>query len=252
MRRRLSAVLAICALTGCSFPTAGADPAGPSSTAASSIAPSASASAPVGLGAAIRTELSRARIVAERPKVPGYRRAQFGDTWTDKHNGLGGHNKCRTRDDVLAAQLTAVQRRAGSRCVVESGKLADPYTGCTILFQRTQPAQVQKKDRQCTAHVTTVQIDHVYPLARAWDLGASTWSMQRRTDFANDEAMNLLAVDGAVNAGKGDDGPGEWMPVFQAARCPYVLRYLRVAHAWGLAITAGDRDAARLISKTCP
>ena len=64
-----------------------------------------------------------------------------------------------TRNDVLAAQLTAVQYRGRSRCVVIAGTLlADPYTGRWIEFRK--------------ATATRVQIDHLYPLARAWDMGA--------------------------------------------------------------------------------
>ena len=91
--------------------------------------------------------------------MPGYKRNQFGQAWTDDHAGRGGHNGCDTRNDVLAAQLTAVQYRGRSRCVVIAGTLlADPYTGRRIEFRK--------------ATATRVQIDHLYPLARAWDMGA--------------------------------------------------------------------------------
>lgn len=51
--------------------------------------------------------------------------------------------------------------RAGThRCVVLTGHLADPYTGRSISFRKTEAGRVQ--------------IDHIYPLARAWDLGAAT------------------------------------------------------------------------------
>ncbi|MEU4295566.1 HNH endonuclease family protein [Kribbella sp. NPDC026596] len=148
--------------------------------------------------------------------MPGYKRDQFGQTWTDDHAGRGGDNGCDTRNDVLAAQLTAVQYRARSRCVVIAGTLlTDAYTGRRIEFRK--------------AAATKVQIDHLYPLARAWDMGAARWPLQRRVDFANDQAANLLAVDGPANASKNDDGPGEWMPINRNYRCTYVLRYLQVA-----------------------
>jgi len=55
--------------------------------------------------------------------------------------------------------LTAVQYRGRSRCVVIAGTLlADPYTGRWIEFRKATAARVQ--------------IDHLYPLARAWDMGA--------------------------------------------------------------------------------
>jgi hypothetical protein len=171
--------------------------------------------------------------------VAGYKREQFGQTWSDDHAGRGGHNGCDTRNDVLAAQLTGIQYRERSKCVVISGTLAaEPYTGKRIEFRK--------------AKATQVQIDHLYPLARAWDMGASRWTRQRRTDFANDQAANLIAVDGPANASKSDEGPGEWLPLNRTYRCTYVLRYLQVAHKYALPITTADRDAARTITRTCP
>ena len=38
-----------------------------------------------------------------------------------------------------------------------------------------------------------IQIDHVYPLARAWHEGAWAWPRKRRVAFANDVDLELLA-----------------------------------------------------------
>ena len=40
---------------------------------------------------------------------------------------------------------------------------------------------------------------HVYPLARAWKMGASKWTVDQRIQFANDIDRNLMAVDGSTN-----------------------------------------------------
>lgn len=192
-----------------------------------------------GTAKAIVGELGRVRVVAARPEVPGYKRDQFGQAWSDNHAGLGGHNGCDTRNDVLAAQLEARKYRGKSRCVVIAGTLpVEPYTGKRIEFRKEA--------------ASAIQIDHIYPLSRAWDMGAAKWSKQRRVDFANDEAMNLIAADGPANASKGDSGPGEWMPINRAYRCTYVLRYLQVARKWSLPITAADRDSAKAITHICP
>jgi hypothetical protein len=190
-------------------------------------------------GHADSAELRQVRVVGARPDAPGYQRDQFGQIWTDNQAGRGGQNGCDTRNDVLAAQLTAVRYRGRSRCVVIAGILpADPYTGRWIEFRK--------------AAATKVQIGHLYPLARAWDMGAAHWPPQRRVDFASDEAANLLAVDGPANASKNDDGLGEWMPINRSYRCTYVLRYLQVARKYTLPITAADRDAAQAIARSCP
>ncbi|WP_328320018.1 HNH endonuclease family protein [Kribbella sp. NBC_00382] len=193
----------------------------------------------------IRAELAKVKIVASRPKVKGYDRdcgksgaCSFGQAWSDAHAGPGGHDGCDTRNNVLAKQLTDVSFKAGAKhCVVMSGQLLDPYTGRLINFRKAAAGKVQ--------------IDHIYPLARAWDLGASTWPAQRRVDFANDQTDNLLAVDGATNASKSDQGPGEWLPLNKSFRCKYVARYLHVAAKYKLPITRDDQLAAQTLAPTC-
>ncbi|GAA2842462.1 HNH endonuclease family protein [Kribbella solani] len=228
---------------GCTLPTAGAGPTGVSPKPGATVTAPPATLRPTGTAGtarAIRSELSRAKVVAVRPEVLGYDRScrkghacSFGTAWKDVDR-----NGCDTRNDVLKAQLTAVEFKNAKRCVVVAGKLADPYTGRTIKFEK--------------AHASKVQVDHVFALSRSWDLGASTWTAQRRTEFANDQAANLLAVDGATNASKGDKGPGEWMPVAAGYRCTWVLRYLKVANTYGLAITRDDQVAAQTITRTCP
>ncbi|TDD49981.1 HNH endonuclease [Kribbella antibiotica] len=232
MNRRLFGVLSIVTAlaTGCTFPAAGADP-GPTPKPSKPTTASPSAKT-------ISTALGRVKVVAARPKVAGYQRDRFGGAWSDSHDGLGGHNGCDTRNDVLAAQLKNLKYRGKSQCVVIAGTLvADPYTGKTIEFRK--------------AKATEVQIDHIYPLSRAWDMGASKWPQQRRVDFANDEADNLLAVGGSANMSKGDSGPGEWLPINRKYSCTYVLRYLQAARKWSLPITAADRDSVKAINRTC-
>ena len=75
-----------------------------------------------------------------------------------------------------------------------TGTLHDPYTNTTIAFQRG--AKVGE----------SVQIDHIVPLAYAWDMGAFGWPDPERLRFANDPA-NLLAVQGQANQDKGDLPP---------------------------------------------
>ncbi|MFI7068117.1 HNH endonuclease family protein [Kribbella sp. NPDC050124] len=219
MRILLAATIVLgFAAAGCAYPVAGA---GPNPSPLTTATRSPAAVQPAGTAKLISAELRQIRVIAARPDVPGYKRDLFGQTWTDDHTGRGGHNGCDTCNDVLAAQLTAVQYRSRSRCVVIAGALpAEPYTGRRIEFRKAAAAKVQ--------------IDHLYPLARAWDMGAARWPLQRRVDFANDQTANLLAVDGPANASKNDDGPGEWLPINRSYRCIYVLRYLQVARKYAL------------------
>jgi Protein of unknown function (DUF1524) len=138
---------------------------------------------------------------------------------------------------VLARQLARVPLRAGSRCVVEGGLLRDPYTGTVIQFRKSD--------------ADAVEIDHVVPLALAWDLGAAGWPQQRRVDFANDSAVELLAVDRASNRAKSDDGPADWMPPDRTYWCAYDQRFATVLARYDLAVTADDNAAMSVVLSGC-
>jgi len=91
-----------------------------------------------------------------------------------------------------------------------------------------------------------VEIDHVVPLAAAWDHGAYAWDRTRRVAFANDLDRNLLAVSGSANQAKSDGTPAEWLPPLSgAAPCAYVARYLTVSVGYGLSVSEPDVSAAR-------
>ncbi|MQY07578.1 HNH endonuclease family protein [Actinomadura macrotermitis] len=166
-----------------------------------------------------RKDLSGLRVGAEGAGT-GYTRRQFGVAWKDTD-----HNGCGQRDDVLARDLKDVEKRG--RCIVVAGKLNDPYSGKDIAFTKAKAMEVQ--------------IDHVYPLALAWRMGASKWPADRREQFANDRD-NLLAVWGVPNRQKSDSGPGEWKPQ-KAFQCAYGVKYVEVAKKYELPVTRADHDA---------
>ncbi|WP_119728466.1 HNH endonuclease family protein [Thermomonospora amylolytica] len=174
-----------------------------------------------------RRDLAALRIAAEGDGA-GYDREDFGVRWRDIDR-----NGCDQRNDVLARDLREVTRRG--RCVVVSGTLHDPYTGRRIAFSKSDAAEVQ--------------IDHLYPLALAWRMGASRWPESRREEFANDHD-NLLAVWGVPNGQKGDSGPGEWRPR-KEYQCTYAIKYVAVAAEYRLPVTRADRDALESFLDRC-
>lgn len=191
-----------------------------------------------------RAALDRLTVVPRRPYVEGYQRScspgdacSFGPTWSDDNDNPDGHNGCDTRDDVLAEQLTQVTYRAGSRCIVETGHLNDPYTGADLEFTK--------------ARAQLAPVDHVVPLALAWDLGAERWTQQQRVDYANDTRLVLLVVDERSNEAKSDSGPGEWMPSDRTYWCAYDERFVTVLQHYRLPVTAADKDAMRTVLDTC-
>ena len=170
-----------------------------------------------------------------------YRRAAFGDSWTDDNTAPGGHNGCDTRNDILNRDLVDKTYVATKRCpdAVATGTLYDPYTNEVIHFTRGNQVGA------------SVQIDHLVPLALAWDLGARDWTDERRTRFANDPA-NLIAVQGQANQDKGDEQPADWMPPNHAFWCQYAVQFIAVLRGYGLPIDAPSAPVLRDAAATCP
>lgn len=210
-------------------PTAGNSP---TQDPAPSIAPTAAAAdATTGSALAVAQDLP---VKGRAPKT-GYDRSLFGEGWKDVD-----HNGCDTRNDILARDLTALSIRPGTGgCVVASGTLVDPYSGRPVAFLRGQDTSV------------AVQIDHVVALMDAWQKGAQAWDEGTRIAFANDP-LNLLAVAGELNQSKGAGDAATWLPPNKAYRCAYVARQVSVKHAYGLWVTAAERDAMVRVLSTCP
>ncbi len=176
-----------------------------------------------------------------RIRVFDYRRAAFGESWTDDNPAPGGHNGCDTRNDILERDLVDKTYVSIKRCptAVATGTLHDPYTNASVAFVR---------GNQIGA---SVQIDHIVPLALAWDLGARDWPEDLRLRFANDPA-NLLAVGGQANQDKGDSEPALWMPPNMAFRCQYAVQFVAVLRGYGLSVDAPSAGVLREAASTCP
>ncbi|NAZ74793.1 DUF1524 domain-containing protein, partial [Kineococcus sp. T13] len=212
--------LALCAALGAPALLAGCTTGDPAAPAA---------------GGAPGTALAQLGTLAVKGRAPrtGYERERFGDGWSDADG-----NGCDTRDDVLARDLTGEVLDPGG-CVVLSGTLADPYGGGTIAFARGEGTS------------GAVQVDHVVALSDAWQKGAQRWDAAERVAFANDP-LELLAVDGPLNGQKGDGDAATWLPPNTGFRCSYVARQVAVKAAWGLWVTAAERDAIARVLATCP
>ena len=173
-------------------------------------------------------------VVKGRAPKTGYTRAQFGQTWADVNR-----NGCDTRNDILQRDLTNLSFRSGTRdCVVESGKLIDPYSGITINFVKGVKSSME------------VQIDHVVALSNAWQTGAFKFTLEKRTQFANDPD-NLLAVQGRLNSQKGDGDAATWLPPLKSYRCTYVSKQISVKAKYGLWVTAPEKAAMKNILAKC-
>ena len=185
--------------------------------------------------------LAGVSVVPVRVRGYDYRRAAFGEAWDDDNDAPGGHNGCDTRNDILNRDLVDKTYVSIKRCpdAVATGILRDPYTNATIAFTRGNQVGA------------SVQIDHIVPLALAWDMGARDWSDAMRIRFANDPA-NLLAVAGQANQDKGDQEPATWMPPNHAFWCQYAMQFIAVARGYGLAVDQASAQELREAAATCP
>ena len=180
-------------------------------------------------------------VLPDRAHRYDYRRAAFGDAWTDDNDAPLGHNGCDTRDDILDRDLVDKTYVSIKRCpnAVATGTLHDPYTNTTVAFQRG--AKVGE----------AVQIDHIVPLAYAWDMGAYNWPFPERVRFANDPG-NLLAVEGQANQDKGDSPPAQWMPPNAAFACQYAMQFIAVLRGYQLPVDQASAGVLHQAAATCP
>ena len=192
-------------------------------------APSAGAGDPTPAGyvrGTARELLDRLPIRTEHRT--GYDRDLFSD-WIDV-DGDG----CDTRYEVLIAEaIVKPQIRAG--CYLANGRWYSAYDGVT------------------TGDPSSFDIDHMVPLAEAWDSGAWTWPATRRRAYANDlgDPRPLRAVTASTNRSKGDDGPDEWMPPRAAFACRYLAEWVAVKARWGLSVDQAEHDAIARRLRSC-
>lgn len=189
--------------------------------------------APVPTGSSAATAALATLPVKGRAPLTGYSRDQFGQAWADVDR-----DGCDQRNEVLARDLTGVTFKPGTRqCAVESGQLADPYTGQSIAYRRGQRSPIQ--------------VDHVVALADAWQTGAQQLDPSTRQEFANDLA-NLLAVAASANGAKSDSDAASWLPPSRDYRCAYVARQIAVKTSYRLWVTPAERAAMSTVLSSCP
>lgn len=233
LRLRFAAVtLTALALTGCTTTAVSApETLSPAASNAPSSDSTTTGSDDTAAPADVTALLNSLPVKGKAPKT-GYDRVKdFGPAWE-----LPGRT-CSTRDLVLAHDLTNVVKDGA--CKVLSGVLNDPYTGKTINFRRGVDTSAE------------VQIDHVVPLANAWQTGAQQLTQQQRQQLANDNDINLIAVDGPTNGQKSDGDAATWLPPQKSFRCEYVTRQVKVKAKYHLWVTQPEKDAIVRVLATC-
>ncbi|GAA2521127.1 HNH endonuclease family protein [Streptomyces longisporus] len=179
-------------------------------------APAASAALPTPVSAATaRTYLASLTVATENRT--GYDRDLF-PTWIT----ISG--TCNTREYVIKRDGSNVV--TNSACTATSGSWYSQYDGVT------------------TTDPSTFDIDHLVPLAEAWDSGASGWTTARRQAFANDVTRpQLIAVSASSNRSKSDQDPAEWVPTRSAYVCTYVRAWVQVKYYYDLSVDSAEKSA---------
>ncbi|MEU4659038.1 HNH endonuclease family protein [Streptomyces sp. NPDC023723] len=177
--------------------------------------PTASAALPTPVSAATaRTYLASLTVATENRT--GYDRDLFPHWITQS-------GTCNTRETVLKRDGSNVV--TDSACASTSGSWYSVYDGATWTA------------------ASDVDIDHLVPLAEAWDSGASGWTTARRQSFANDLTRpQLIAVTDNVNQAKGDQDPATWMPSRTAYHCTYLRAWVQVKYYYGLSVDSAEKS----------
>ncbi|MEU0221854.1 HNH endonuclease family protein [Streptomyces sp. NPDC006265] len=179
-------------------------------------APTASAALPTPVSAATARSYLATLTVATENRT-GYDRDLFPHWITQS-------GTCNTREVVLKRDGTNVQQN--SSCAATSGSWYSPYDGATWTA------------------ASDLDIDHLVPLAEAWDSGAGSWTTSRRQSFANDLTRpQLIAVTDNVNQSKGDQDPATWMPSRTTYRCTYVRAWVQVKYYYDLSVDSAEKSA---------
>ena len=175
--------------------------------------------------------LGMPRLAEVPADLPAYDRADWGD-WID------ADDNCRnTRHEVLAEEsVEPVSYRTDRQCRVASGRWIGPYTGQTFIDP------------------SSLDVDHVVPLANAHRSGAWDWDRDRKREYYNDlsNSGHLAVVERTVNREKGSHGPESWKPLNEAHWCEYAMNWISVKNKWDLTATASEIAALEAMLETCP
>ncbi|MBP0454042.1 HNH endonuclease [Kitasatospora sp. RG8] len=160
----------------------------------------------------------------------GYSREQF------KHwnKGLNPTDGCDTRKEVILSEALEAPE-IGPKCTLTGGRWWSEY------------------DQKWITSAKDLDVDHMVPLAEAWDSGAATWTAARREAYANDQGApnSLIAVSGSSNRSKADKDPADWLPV-PDDRCKYTVDWVADKLRWRLTADAAEHEALSRLAESCP
>ena len=177
--------------------------------------------------AAVLALLDALTIAAEH--TSGYDRHLFKH-WTDEDK-----DGCDARREVLLAEAVAAPAQ-GSGCSLSDGEWISRYDGLTEA-----------------GNGRGFDVDHLVPLAEAWESGAHSWSPDRRERYANDLGYehSLIAVSARSNRSKGAQDPATWLPPESGQHCWYAAAWVHVKTRWSLTVDTAEANTLQGILSGC-
>jgi hypothetical protein len=159
----------------------------------------------------------------------GYSRDKFRH-WTDADK-----DGCNARAEVLLEEAVTAPE-VGPKCTLTGGVWYSAY------------------DDQYIDSASKLDVDHLVPLAEAWDSGASAWTPKEREAYANDldDPRDLIAVSAASNRSKADKDPTEWLPPYAPYWCTYVTNWVADKTRYQLSIDPAEQAALAERLAACP
>jgi hypothetical protein len=174
----------------------------------------------------VRTLIAQLPVADE--SRTGYVRTAFKH-WVDADK-----DGCSTRNEVLIEEAV-VAPTVGAGCKLTGGEWYSYYDDTTV------------------DNASGLDVDHMVPLAEAWDSGASAWDAKRRELYANDLdwSRSLAAVTAKANRSKSDQDVATWLPPAADARCRYLDDWVSVKTRWGLSVDPVELAALDELAAGC-
>ncbi|MEV4440449.1 HNH endonuclease family protein [Streptomyces sp. NPDC049577] len=170
-----------------------------------------------------------AALPAAEESRAGYVRTAFRH-WID-----ADRDGCNTRKEVIISEAVEAPQVTQPGCVLTGGQWFSPYDNVTV------------------EDAGALDVDHVVPLAEAWDSGASTWTPAEREAYANDlgDERALIAVSARSNRQKADKDVAEWLPTAGYV-CRYITDWTVVKTRWQLSVDPAEQATLERLSRSCP
>ncbi|WP_226487470.1 HNH endonuclease family protein [Streptomyces parvulus] len=179
--------------------------------------------------------LSLTEAISALPVADESRDGYDRDAFRHWNAGANPSDRCNTRAEVLIAEAVEPPT-VGPKCRLTGGRWWSYY------------------DQAWVTSASGLDIDHMGPLAEAWDSGASTWSAAQREAYANDLGADasLVAVTARSNRSKSDQDPAQWLPPADEVHCRYVAEWAGTKLRWSLSADQAEAAALRDVAVGCP